>query len=127
MSKRERTKSKNDHVTLIVDAALLLSFISDAAVQCHDRSDDTVNLLRRLCLGRLDVAGRVCVHDYISCHPCHDRIASVDDVSFHQELVKLFRRRRHILEALSERYDRESHPLKVLGHLHRTPAVKGDL
>ena len=31
---------KNDHVTFVVDASLLLTFISDTAVQCHDRSDD---------------------------------------------------------------------------------------
>ena len=33
----------------------------------------------------------------------------------------------HILEALSERNDREAHALKVLYHLHSTPAVEGDL
>ena len=32
----------------------------------------------------------------------------------------------HILEALSERNDREAHALKVLYHLHSTPTVKGD-
>ena len=33
----------------------------------------------------------------------------------------------HILEALSERNDRKTHALKVLYHLHSTPAVKSDL
>ena len=33
----------------------------------------------------------------------------------------------HILEALSERNDSEAHALKVLYHLHSTPAVKSDL
>ena len=42
---------------------------------------------------------------------------------FHQFLG----RRRHILEALSERHDREAHALKVLYHLYGSPAVKGDL
>ena len=46
---------------------------------------------------------------------------------FHQELVELFGRRAHIFKALTERHDRKSHPLKVLGHLHRTPSVKGNL
>ena len=32
----------------------------------------------------------------------------------------------HILEALSERNDREAHALKVLHHLHSAPAVKGN-
>ena len=32
----------------------------------------------------------------------------------------------HILEPLSKRNDCETHALKVLHHLHSTPAVKGD-
>ena len=51
----------------------------------------------------------------------------MDDSAFHQELVELLGGRAHIFEALSERYDRESHPLKVLGHLHGSPSVKGNL
>lgn len=77
---------------VVVDTSLLLSFVSDAAVQCHDRSDDTIYLLRRLCLGRLDVASRVGIHDHIAGHPCHDRVAAVDDASFHQELAELLGR-----------------------------------
>ena len=46
---------------------------------------------------------------------------------FHQELVELFGRRAHIFKTLTERHDRKSHPLKVLGHLHRPPSVKGNL
>ena len=46
---------------------------------------------------------------------------------FHQELVELLGGRAHIFEALSERYDCESHPLKILGHLHGSPSVKGNL
>ena len=41
---------------------------------------------------------------------------------FHQ----LLGGRGHILEALSERNDREAHALKVLHHLHSAPAVKGN-
>ena len=32
----------------------------------------------------------------------------------------------HILEALSERNDREAHALKVLHHLHSAPTVEGN-
>ena len=51
----------------------------------------------------------------------------MDDPAFHQELVELLGRRAHIFKALTERNDCESHPLKVLGHLHGSPSVKGNL
>ena len=51
----------------------------------------------------------------------------MDDPAFHQELVELLGRRAHIFESLTERNDCESHPLKVLGHLHGSPSVKGNL
>ena len=51
----------------------------------------------------------------------------MDDPAFHQELVELLGRRAHIFEALTERHNCESHPLKVLGHLHGSPSVKGNL
>lgn len=51
----------------------------------------------------------------------------MDNPAFHQELVELLGRRAHIFKALTERNDCESHPLKVLGHLHGSPSVKGNL
>ena len=51
----------------------------------------------------------------------------MDDPAFHQELVELLGRRAHIFEALTERHNCESHPLKVLSHLHGSPSVKGNL
>jgi len=38
----------------------------------------------------------------------------MDDVSFHQELEQLLRRRRHILEPLAERHHGEAHVLEIL-------------
>ena len=51
----------------------------------------------------------------------------MDNAAFHQEFIKLLCRRRHILKSLTKRNNGKSHPFQVLRHLHRTPAVKGDL
>ena len=54
-------------------------------------------------------------------------MAAVGDPFFQGQLHQLLGGWGHILEALSERNDREAHALKVLYHLHSTPAVKSDL
>ena len=52
---------------------------------------------------------------------------AVCDFLFQHQLHQLFRRRRHILEPLSERHDREAHAFQILHHLHGTPPVEGNL
>ena len=52
---------------------------------------------------------------------------AVGNALLQHQLHQLLGGRRHILKALSERNDREAHALKVLHHLHSTPAVKGNL
>ena len=54
-------------------------------------------------------------------------MSAVGDALFQDQLHQLFGRRAHILKALSEGDDREAHTLKVLDHLHGSPAVEGDL
>ena len=46
---------------------------------------------------------------------------------FQCQLHKLFRRRAHVLKALSERHHRKAHAFQILHHLHRSPPVKSDL
>jgi hypothetical protein len=46
---------------------------------------------------------------------------------FQDQLHQLLGRRAHVLVALAEGNDGKAHIHKVLTHLHRTPAVKGDL
>ena len=54
-------------------------------------------------------------------------MAAVCQFLFKRQLHQFLGRRAHILEALSEGNDREAHALKVLHHLHGSPAVEGDL
>ena len=54
-------------------------------------------------------------------------MSTVGNVLLQYQLHQFLGRRGHILEPLSEGNDREAHALKVLHHLHSTPAVKGDL
>ena len=54
-------------------------------------------------------------------------MSAVSNALLQHQLHQFFGRWRHILEALPERNDRKAHALKVLHHLHSTPAVKGDL
>ena len=51
----------------------------------------------------------------------------VSDALLQNQLHELLGGRAHILEPLPERNDREVHALKVLHHLHGTPAVECDL
>ena len=50
----------------------------------------------------------------------------MDDVPFRQELEQLLRRRRHILEPLTERHHGKAHVLEILHHPGGMPAVVGD-
>ena len=52
---------------------------------------------------------------------------AVGDALLQHQFHQFLGGRRHILEALSERDDREAHALQVLYHLHSAPAVKGNL
>ena len=51
---------------------------------------------------------------------------AVGDFLLQHQFHQLFGGRRHILEALSERNDREAHALKVLHHLYSSPTVEGN-
>ena len=51
----------------------------------------------------------------------------VRDFLLQRQLHQLFGRRRHITVALTELHQREAQSLKVLRHLHRAPAVEGNL
>ena len=52
---------------------------------------------------------------------------AVGDALFQHQLHQLLCGRGHILEALSERNDREAHALKILHHLYSAPTVEGNL
>ena len=52
---------------------------------------------------------------------------TVGNALLQHQLHQLLGRRGHIFEALSKGNDRKTHALKVLYHLHSTPAVKSDL
>jgi len=54
-------------------------------------------------------------------------MTTVGNALLQHQLHQLLSGRGHILEALSERNDREAHALKVLYHLHSAPTVKSDL
>ena len=79
--------SKYDQRTSIIHTSLL-TLVADTAVKRHDGGDDSIDLLRRLGLGGLDVLCRISINHNISRHPPQDRIAAVDDLAFHQELVE---------------------------------------
>lgn len=54
-------------------------------------------------------------------------MSTVGNFLLQHQFHQLLGGRGHILEALSERNDREAHALKVLHHLHSAPTVEGNL
>jgi hypothetical protein len=54
-------------------------------------------------------------------------VATVRDAFFQRELHEFLGRRRHILEVLSEGYDRETYTFEVLNNLDGFPPVEGNL
>ena len=53
-------------------------------------------------------------------------MTAVGKLLFKSEFHEFFGRWGHVLKALTERNYGKTHTLKVLDHLHSTPAVKGD-
>ena len=100
---------------------------ADGSIQCHDRCHGTVDFLCGFLLVRLDVPSRVGADEDVVHHPAEDGMPAVGDFLLQHQLHQFLGWWGHILEALSERNDREAHALKVLHHLHSAPAVKGDL
>lgn len=96
------------------------------SVERHDCCHSTVDYFCGFFFVRLDVSRRVGSYKDVIHHPAKSGMSAVGDFSLQYQLHQLLCRRRHILEGLSERNDRETHTLKGLHHLHSAPAVKFD-
>ena len=100
---------------------------ADSPVESHDCCHRSVNLLCGFFLVSLDISGRVGANVDIVHVPPQNRVTAVGYFLFKNQFHQFLGGWGHILEALPERNDREAHALKVLDHLHGSPAVKGDL
>ena len=83
---------------------------ADRTVECHDKCDHAVDLLGGLLLICLDIPHRIGANEYIVCHPAHDGMPAVRYFLFQGQLHQLLGWWSHILEALPERNNGETHP-----------------
>nr|DAV87625.1 MAG TPA: hypothetical protein [Caudoviricetes sp.] len=119
--------SYKQNAPVIVDRSTIIIATADRTVERHYGGDSAVNFLCGFFFVRLDVSGGVGADEDVVHHPAENRMSAVCEFLFQGQLHQFFGRRTHILKALSERNDRKTHTLKVLHHLHRAPAVKGNL
>nr|DAO53593.1 MAG TPA: hypothetical protein [Caudoviricetes sp.] len=123
----ESLPSYKQNASVIVDRSTGIIATADRAVECHNGRHGTIDFLCGFLLIRLNVSGRIGADEDIIHHPAQDRVTAVGNSLLQHQLHKLLGRWGHILEALPERNDRETHTLKVLHHLHGSPAVKSNL
>ena len=97
------------------------------AVECHDGGDDSIDFLGRTLFVGFDVSGWVGAHVNVIHHPAQYWMPTMCQASFEGEFHQLLRWWGHVAEALTERDDGEAGVFEVLGHLHGTPPVEGDL
>ena len=101
---------------IIIDRLGLVIAAANSTVKGHDRCHGAVDFLCGFFFVRLDVACRVGADEDVVHHPAENGMSTVGDFLFQHQLHQLLGGRGHILEALSERNDREAHALKVLHH-----------
>ena len=99
----------------------------DRTIQRHDGRDGSVYFFCAFFFVGLDIPGRIGADRHVVHHPAQHRVAAVGQLSFQRQLQQFLGGRRHILVALTEGYHRKAQFLQILRHLHRAPAVKGNL
>ena len=124
--RKKFTISDKQQAPCVVYALYILIAAANSTVKGHDRCHGAVDFLCGFFFVRLDVSGRVGADENIVHHPVEDRMPAVGNALLQHQFHQFLGGWGHILEPLPKRNDCETHALKVLHHLHSTPAVKGD-
>lgn len=119
-------KSYKKNPSFIVYRSAGIYATADRTVEAHDGSNGIVDFLCGFFLVCFDVSSKICTDENVVHHPAQYKVTAVGDFLLQGQLHQLFGRRRHILEALTERYHRKSNALKVLHYLNSAPAIKGN-
>ena len=85
------TAGNKEELQQEIDAMAAIDTIIHNIVEEHC-SDDTIDFFRGSCLRRSQVVRSVPINHHVQRHPPKDRIAAVDDLSFHHQLVELLGR-----------------------------------
>ena len=126
MPKFEYFSSNENDSSLIIYRSAGFHTSTVHTVKSHDGGHGTVDFLCGFFFDGFDVLSRACTDEDVVHHTAQHRMAIVGDFLFQGQLHQFFGRRRHILEALTERHHRKTHALQVLHHLYSAPAIKGN-